>query len=557
MSSVGLNGRSVRSGFSFAAKNVFECRNGLAGAGAFILKFAAMLRVVPGSVGRCSLLVAGIVTLCGLAPAQTPEQSHQIRFENPAVTLARSERELTEKIAANPSDVESFRQRGLIRLQQTRLAEALSDLETAVRLAPQNSQTHTDLGTGLFDSGKPQEAIGEARKSISLDDHNFAAEALLGRLLLVSGGDPHEAIEHMSHSLDIDADQPDLRFDLINALRSIKDYTAAGVQVRILGVSLPPGDARREYAQASVDLDLAHPDAAILHLRRALKVNPDFAPAQQDLAAALIQSGRWQEASEILGPLVQRDPHSAQLAYMDALVLENTHHAAAAEAEANRAIALNPNLGEAYVVLGIAQAFQERHAAALDSLERGAALQPGRFDAQFYLGRERYAVNDAAGAAQALERAVQLRPQDPEARFLLGTALESAGNKDSAIEEFQQLIQLRPNDPRGHIGLGSILLRYGQDDQALPELMKARSLDPENFETTMDIGKILARQGKSEESIPYLRDAARQAPSSPEAHYQLALGLKRVGRNEEAEREFAEVDHLNRARRGVSMARPN
>jgi tetratricopeptide (TPR) repeat protein len=489
--------------------------------------------------------------------AQNQEQSHERRFENPAITLDRSDQELTTKIAANPNDAENFRERGLIRLQQAHLAGAISDLQMAVRLAPRNSQAHTDLATGLFDSGKPQEALAEARQAISLDEHNFAAEALLGRLLLVSGGDPHEAIKHISRSLEINADQPDLRFDLINALRSVKDYSAAGVQVRILGVSLPPGDARREYAEASIDLDLSHPDAAILHLRRALRANPDFVPARQDLTAALIQLGRWQEASEILGPLLQRDPQSAQLAYMDALVLENTHHAAAAEVEANRAIALDPNLGRAYVALGISQALQGRHADAVKSLEHAATLQPANFDAQLYLGRERYALNDAAGAAQALEKAVQLRPQDAEAHFLLGTALESAGNRDGATAQYRELIQVRPEDPRGHIGLGGILLRYGQTEEALAELTTALNLDPKNFETAMNIGKILAKQGKLDDSIRYLREASEEAPSSPEAHYQLALTLRRAGRNAEAAREFAEVNRLNQERRGVPSASPN
>jgi tetratricopeptide (TPR) repeat protein len=512
-----------------------------------------MFPAVPRLCRRSAAIVClGIFFVLRFCAAQ--ELSHERRFEDPAITLARSEEELSSKIAANPDDAESFRRRGLLRLQQTRVSDALSDIQTAAKLTPQSSQVHTDLATALFDSGKATDAIVQARQAIALDNKNFAAEALLGRLLLVGSGDAHEAIEHIWRSLDINADQPDLRFDLINALRTIKDYTAAGVQVRILSVSLPPGDARREYAEASLDLDLAHPDAAILHLRRALKSNPDFVPARQDLTASLIQLGRWQEASEVLGPLVQREAQSAQLAYMDALVLENTHHAEAAEAEANRAIALDPDFTQAYVALGVSQSLQGKHADAVKTLEKAVTLQPTSFDAHFYLGRERYALNDAAGAAQALQAAVQQRTEDAEARFLLGTALESAGNKQEAMEQYRQLINIRPDDPRGHIGLGSILLRYGKSDEALVELTKARALDPKNFETAMNIGKILASQGHLDEGIQYLQEASQEAPASPEAHYQLALTLRRAGRSSEAAREFAVVNRLNQERRGASPA---
>lgn len=499
-----------------------------------------------------SLAAATVLCIPSLLFAQVPELSHQRRFEPQAASLVRSDEELTKKLEANPADADLLLQRGLVRLQQVRIADATADFRQAIQLQPRNSQAHAELASALFDAGKRDEAIAEARLAIALDAHNFAAEALLGRLLAVSGGDLKEAIQHMSRSLDIDADQPDLRFDLINALRQTKDYVAAGVQVRILGVSLPPGDPRLEYARASLYLDLNHPDAAILHLRRALKSNPDFVPARQDLSASLIQLGRWQEASEVLGPLVQQQPKSAQLAYMDALVLENTRHPQAAEAEAHRALSLNPKYADAYTILGISQGVQGRHPEAVKSLEQAIALQPASFDAQFYLGRERYALNDAAGAAQALQAAIALRPDDAEARFLLGTALESSGDKDAAMAQYRELVRLRPDDPRGHIGLGSILLRYGNSEAALAELSKARQLDPSNFETAMNIGKVLARQGNLEESIRYLSEASHEAPASPEAHYQLALSLKRAGRSAEAAREFAEVERLNQARRGVS-----
>lgn len=504
-------------------------------------------------MGR-GLLAGAFAAIC-FAPrslGQTPEESHQRRFEGQAASLARSDEELTQKLAANPNDAESLRQRGLVRRQQVRLDSAIADLQKAAQLDPNNSQSHTGLGLALFDEGKRDEAVAEARRAIVLDPANYAAEALLGRLLVVADADLKDAIAHMSRSLDIDADQPDLRFDLINLLRQVKDYTAAGVQISILSASLPPGDPRLEYARASVYLDLGHPDAAILHLRRALEDNPNFVAARQDLAASLVQLGRWQEASEELGPLVQQRPKSAQLAYMDALVLENTRHPQAAEAEANRALKLQPGYAGAYTVLGISQAAQGRHAEAMKSLEQAIALQPDSFDAQFYLGRERYAVNDAAGAARALQWAVQLRPADVEARFFLGTALESSGDREGAMTQYSELVRLQPDDPRGHIGLGSILLRYGKTQEAMIELTKARQLDPNNFETAMNIGKVLARQGNVEDSISYLREASQKMPSSPEAHYQLALSLKRAGRGAEAAHEFAEVDRLNQARRGVS-----
>jgi tetratricopeptide (TPR) repeat protein len=466
--------------------------------------------------------------------------------------MEKAENELTAKLAADPKDASLLSSRGLLRLQLGKGPESIADLRMATEVSPANAQLHINLAYGLLLNQKLGESIAEAQKALALKDKSYAAHALLGRALIARGGDSEVAIEHLQKSLDLYPEQTDLRFELVNALRKQKDFPAAGVQLRILKDQLPPGDARLEYAQGLLSADLGYPRAAAASFRRALESNPNSLTVLQDLGAALVRMGKWSEAASVLAPLAVARPDSFLVAYLNALALQNSQHSKDAEIQARRALALDSHSSDAYTLLGITLSSQGRFDEAINELSRAVEIDPNSFDAELYLGRSRYARSDTAGAAAALRRAVSLRPDDSEARFFLGTVLEVAGDQDGATRQYQELQRVSPNDPRGYVGLGGILGKAGKNEEALEQLRKARELDPASFETNMALGRLLAKTGNLDESIRCLQEAAKQSPESPEVHYQLALSLQRAGRKVQAAKEFAEVDRLNRERRGAA-----
>jgi tetratricopeptide (TPR) repeat protein len=508
--------------------------------------------------------------MCSAVVAQEkPEASHRERFAPREQNLTKAEQDFDAKLANHPDDAHLLSDRGLLRLETKRTGDAIADLQKACQLLPSDAQMHVNLAYGLLVSGHNSEAVDEASKALSIDANHAAAHALLGRTLIGSDDTIKNGIEHVQRSLEIFPDQASLRFELINALRKTRDYAAAGIQLRILKDSLPPDNVRLEHTQGLLFADLGHPEAAAASFRRALARDPDFArafspdlmirraftpdpaflPMWQDLGAALVRLGKWDEAAGALGGVARARPDLFQVAYLNALALQNSGNTKSAEDEARRAVALNQKSADAHTLLGITLSSQSRFKEAIAELERAVALDPGSFDAQLYLGRARYGLSDASGAAQALQQAVKMRPADPEARFLLGTVLEIAGDKDGAIAQYRELQSVNPQDPRGYLGMGSLLSKYGQNTEAIEQLERARSLDPQNFETNMALGRLLAKTGKFEESIPWLEQASHERPDSPEVHYQLALSLQRAGRAEQASHEFAEVERLNQQRR--------
>ncbi len=417
-----------------------------------------------GPVTQAICLMAVLFAAESLSSQEKSEASHRERFAPSSLALQKAEDLLNAKLAAQPDDARLLSDRGLERLQANRTQEALADLRRASEVQPAEAQFHVNLAYGFLVAGRTENGIAEARKAITIDDKNAAAHALLGRSLAAIDPASKEGIEHLQRSLAIYPDQPDLRLDLANTQRQAKDYAAAGVQIRILKDLLPPGDARLEYAQGMLSADLGYPEAAAASFRRALAANPNLVAARQNLGAALVSMGKWDEAAAVLDEAANKQPGSFTVSYLHALALQDSHHPKEAEAEARRALVIDGKSADARTLLGIVLMSEGRYADAVAELSHVVASQPTSFDGQFYLGRARYALNDSAGAAQALGEAVKLRPEDAEARFFLGTVLEVSGDKDGATREYRELQRLRPQDPRGYTGLGSILSKYGQND---------------------------------------------------------------------------------------------
>lgn len=102
----------------------------------------------------------------------------------------------------------------------------------------------------------------------------------------------------------------------------------------------------------AVNAGPAHTGKAIGHFETAAALDPEFAPAQASLAHALWRSGMY-------GPVPARDAYPR------------------GKAAAARAIALDPNLGEAHVALGLLALFSDWDWLAADAAHRRAiALNP-------------------------------------------------------------------------------------------------------------------------------------------------------------------------------------
>lgn len=483
---------------------------------------------------------------------QTPPPSHQERFAPPRLRFERQEEQATLELAKDPADFSALRARSVARIKLGKLDAALLDLEKVLALQPDSGEARADLAYVLWLRGDLERAMVEAREAVRLAPDLYSGHFYLGRLTLLTGGPPAEAVQHLERALELNPLDTELRFDLLTAYRGLGDTIRAAVQLQILQAAYPPEEPRVLYAEGLIAADLDQIPVAVEKFRKTLELEPRLAAARTDLGVALVRLERWDEAADVLGQAVAEQPKSVEAAHFHALALYNAQRSAEAETELRRAMELDPAFAPNHTLLGVLLSARGERVAAAEAFARAARLAPDDFDAQFYRGRADYGLRNLETALTALSTAVRLRPDHADARFFLATTLESLGRSEEAAGEYRELLRLDPADARGNVGLGALLLKRGEASEAVLYLEKTLAVDPDHFEARLALGRALFQLGDPSAAVEHLERAVALQPKSVDAHYQLALSLQKAGRADEARRQFEIVKTLNEEFRRAS-----
>jgi Flp pilus assembly protein TadD len=174
----------------------------------------------------------------------------------------------------------------------------------------------------------------------------------------------------------------------------------------------------------------------------ALAVTRDNATAHLNLALALFEENRYQDASEHLLEAVRIRPGWEKARNNLGLALLRLGKPAEARPQLEEAVRLDPELPEAHSNLGMALA------------------KLGRVDE----------------AVAEFSRAIELDPAYPEAHYNRGTALALQQRWEEASRDLHRAIELRPDYADAHGNLASVLFRQERFSEALAEMRSARRL---------------------------------------------------------------------------------
>lgn len=378
--------------------------------------------------------------------------------------------------------------------EESRLSEAEQVYSQAIELGLEDADLFWGAVEVLSALNQDAKALRYIDLLLQREPENPLFLRRKGQLLLKSGRRT-EALEMLKHAIAGAHGDPQVHFDVAEALRSHGLYSDA-----------------------------------IAFYRQGLEIAPKSRGGRLALAETMQLAGRFNEVAPIVDALLREDPNdlgawksradaaralqrNADLQYsLKAILLLEPHNASALQEKARLHLAAGEKT-DAYECL--AQLVDE---AGADLRDPAVYLQLGDLAAE--LGR-------VEEANRAYERAAQLDPAQlseiavRRARLRLG-----AGRPDLALEVLDQtLTALPPGTPKSVAALllrAEILTALERAGEAQQVLEEVQQREPGSPVATAGIARALLDQGKHAEAKEFLRTALPKAPPQPSLYLLLA-----------------------------------
>jgi Flp pilus assembly protein TadD len=179
-------------------------------------------------------------------------------------------------------------------------------------------------------------------------------------------------------------------------------------------------------------------------------------------------------------------------------------------AELSTAVSIDPKLGEAHNLLGVAFAQKGMQDRAKDSYERAVKAEPDDAQTLNNLGFSLYQNGNYRAAVDRLKRAVKLAPTDDRILNNLGLALCRLGKFDEAYRNFARA----GGELTGNLNTAKMLERFAREEEAIKYYEGARKVDPYNTIALRRLADLYQRLGRTEQSQAATADLAKAANSN-------------------------------------------
>ena len=205
----------------------------------------------------------------------------------------------------------------------------------------------------------------------------------------------------------------------------------------------------RGYLQDALEPD--HVSSAIEVFKRALELDPEYAPAFAGLGEAY-----WHKFE----------------------ITKDEDWIKRAQAACEKALALEKGQAEANTCLGLVSKGIGRFEQAVEYYQNAVRLEPTNDDAVRGLASAYARLGKTSQAEKTYWEAINLRPSYWRGYNLLGTFYVEEGRYAEAAEMFEQVVALAPDSFRGYSNLGGTYIYLGRYADAVAKLERSISIRP-------------------------------------------------------------------------------
>jgi adenylate cyclase len=153
----------------------------------------------------------------------------------------------------------------------------------------------------------------------------------------------------------------------------------------------------------------------------------------------------------------------------------------------------------------------QRYAEAEADFERAIALDRNLFEARYFYGRACFAQGKLEHAANLFERAIEIKPDDYQVALLLPQIYHSLGLEADAVAAARKGVELAQNElmanpenaRAAYLGAGG-LASLGESARAKEWVSRALAIDPDDLLTQYNVACVYSKLGDLEPAFDLL-----------------------------------------------------
>lgn len=356
---------------------------------------------------------------------------------------------LKEQTAKDPQNYRAWFDIAYAYTMMGERAQAIAAYRKTLEVRPQLTQASLNLGILLLEEKQAAEAAQHLAAVVTARPKDARAQLLYADAL-ASSGDPAKAAEEYRRAIALDAKSYDARYALGRLLVDQKQFAEAD-QALAKAIELQPANAAARLEMARLWELTGRVEEARRFYSEVAQKEPGNAAVRRRLGALLLAKKQFVEAvaefeaAARLGPL---PPGQAERP----VPTEDDWNLARAYAGAKRAeqaiplltklAAADPRNYEARLLLGNMLAGRRDFAAAQKELETAVALRPDLPDAYVDLANALYLQQNFPGTLAVLNRVARLGPETPWLHFLRAITLDKLEQVEPALESYERFLAI-------------------------------------------------------------------------------------------------------------------
>jgi tetratricopeptide (TPR) repeat protein len=262
-------------------------------------------------------------------------------------------------------------------------------------------------------------------------------------------------------------------------------------------------------------------------------------------AGLLLNVGRVEDAAAAIQRALALDPNAGEALAQRAIIQVVQNRKAAALADARRAVELSPDSSAARIALSYALQANFQLEEARATLREAVERQPEDALAWARLAELEQMFGELGRSRDAAERAVALAPELARTQIVLGFAELTRIEIDQAKASFERAIALDSANPLPRLGLGLAIIRSGALERGRKEIEIAAALDPNDSLIRSYLGKAYFEERRDPQDAEQYAIAKELDPNDPTPWFYDAIRLQTVNRPVEALRNIEKSIALN------------